>query len=187
MSDKLEDFVKRNRASFDSEEPPVMVWEGIKKRRSPVKKKGRVISLNSWAIAVAASVLLMAVAVIALQSRTIKSLKAEITEVEVPVTNEWTLPEELKELDGIYATQVSQTFDLLSSHPEEAQEVRDELSELDEEFDELKEELGAGFSRQEVVEAMIENYRFKLELLEQTLEHFKRNDKIITEDENVYM
>lgn len=188
MSDKLEDFVKRNRASFDSENAPNLAWEGIKKRRTPVKKKARVVRLNGWLVGIAASFLLIAVAVIALQSRVIKTLKTEVADVqEAPVVEEWTLPEELKELDGLYAMQVNETFNLLSDHPEEAQEIKDELTGLDQEFTDLKEELGAGYSRQEVVQAMIENYRFKLELLERTLEHFKRNEKILLDDENVYM
>lgn len=186
MSDKLEEFVNRNRAHFDSEDPSPLVWEGIKQKRA-VKKKPRIIGLNPWLLGIAASFLLLAVAVIALQSRTIKSLKTEISQVETETNTEWTMPDELKELDGLYTLQVSQTFDVLNEHPEEAQEMREELVELDQEFEALKEELGSGLSKQEVVEAMVENYRFKLELLERTLEHLKREEKIISDEENIYM
>ncbi|MBI1185717.1 hypothetical protein GC194_15730 [bacterium] len=183
MSDNLEKFVKQNRAAFDSELPSARVWQQIEKNTLPDKKIRKLININRKFVWAAAVVALLAVATIIYQATEISSLKSNQVAVEMPETNQ--LPPELVDLDKIYVAQVSHTFKQLNDFPEEAGELREELLELDVEFDELQQELGAEVGREEVLRAMIENYRIKLDLLEGTLEHFKRSEKIIEDEDNI--
>lgn len=191
MNDKLKKYVTQNRKDFDDQVPSPAVWEAISQELPQVQakpKRNNIIKLNTRFLWMAAAVFIGAVVTIGYQGATIKQLKtgsvAVVTESDDTAEEPWELPSDLQNLDQVYVQQVNTTMDLLESYPEEAEELRDELKDLDAEFDALKAELGHEYSSEEVLQAMIENYQFKLELLERTLEHFKRTDQIIEEDEN---
>lgn len=187
MSDKLKKYVTQNRKDFDDEMPSAAVWEAISNELPQAKtKRNNIIKLNKRFLWMAAAVFIGAVVTIGYQGATIKHLKNDPIAVNETIENseEWQMPADLQDLDRMYVQQVSNTMSLLENYPDESQELRDELLDLDSEFDALKQELGHEYSSEEVLQAMIENYRFKLELLESTLEHFKRTDQIIEEDEN---
>ncbi|MFY0672176.1 MAG: hypothetical protein JXQ87_02150 [Bacteroidia bacterium] len=185
MSDNLEKFIKENRRSFDGETPRELVWKGVKKEIAKPEKRQNVIRINRRFFWAAAAVLVFAFSIILYQGGIIRSLKHN--QVEVASTLEesnWQMPSELKTLDDTYIQQVSLTMNLLESFPDEQIELKEELTELDAEFELLKGEFGAEVSSEDVLNAMIENYRIKLDLLEVTLEYFKRSEKII-ENENI--
>lgn len=187
MSDNLEKFIKENRRSFDSETPSEMVWKGVKKEIAKPEKRQNVIRINRRFFWAAAAVLVFAFSIILYQGGIIRSLKhnsAEIATNDINEESNWQMPGELKTLDDAYAQQVNLTMNLLENFPEEQTELKEELTELDAEFELLKEEFGADVSSEDVLNAMIENYRIKLDLLEVTLEYFKRSERII-EDENI--
>ena len=58
------------------------------------------------------------------------------------------------------------------------------MEELDEVYDELKEDLKDNASNPEVIEAMILNYKVKLEILEDLLEQLKAKENQDEEDES---
>lgn len=187
MSDNLEKFIKENRRSFDGEIPSEMVWKGVIKEIAKPKKKQNVKNINRRFFWAAAAVLVFAFSIVFYQGGIIRSLKHSSAEIATNHINEesnWQMPGELKTLDVAYAQQVNLTMDLLENFPDEQTELKEELTELDAEFELLKEEFGAEVSSEDVLNAMIENYRIKLDLLEVTLEYFKRSEKII-EDENI--
>lgn len=190
MSDKLKKYVTQNRKDFDDQVPSALVWEAISQELPQAKpKRTNIIKLNKRFLWMAAAVFIGAVVTIGYQGATINNLKSGVvaevvTEENIETEDAWQMPADLQNLDQVYVQQVSTTMNLLESYPEEAEELRDELEDLDAEFETLKAELGYEYSSEEVLRAMIENYQFKLELLERTLEHFKRTDQIIEEDEN---
>ena len=192
MSDKLKKYIADNRAHFDDEIPSAKVWDAISREVPKAQKKGNIIRLNKRFLWAAAAIFLVALTTIGYQGLTIRSLKLDSpaivanTDIEPAEEAGWQMPDELKDLDQIYVQQVSSTMSLLKKYPEESEELRAELTALDGEFETLRQELGREYSSEQVLEAMIENYRYKLELLESTLEHFKRTDQII-EDENTVL
>jgi hypothetical protein len=57
------------------------------------------------------------------------------------------------------------------------EDINIEFEELDQVFDELKADLRDDAANEEVVEAMIQNYRIKLEILEEILIQLKSADE----------
>ncbi len=189
MSDNLEKFIRQNRDAFDSEIPSALAWKAIEKGIKKPKKQSNIIRINRRFMWAAAAMLIFACSVILYQGGVIKDLK---TEGAVAINNQnnesdqWQMPQELTDMNNLYVQQVGFTMDLLKDFPAEQAELKDELNELDQEFEDLKTELGADIASEDVLRAMIENYRIKLELLEITLEYFKRSEKIV-EDENIVL
>ena len=58
------------------------------------------------------------------------------------------------------------------------------MEELDQVYEELKEDLNDNASNPEVIEAMILNYRVKLEILEELLDQLKAKENHDEEDES---
>jgi len=68
---------------------------------------------------------------------------------------------------------------------EGSERLREELNELKSVQRPKITELGSEHSSEDVLKAMVENYRIKLDLLEITLEHLKRSEKIIENESTV--
>ncbi|MGB0431307.1 MAG: hypothetical protein ACPGLV_12600 [Bacteroidia bacterium] len=186
MSDNLEKFVKQNREAFDSEVPSDLVWKSIQNEVKPIKKPSKVIKINSRFMWAAAAMLIFAFSVILYQGGVIRDLKGNsglAIETNNTIETEWKMPPQLQDMNQAYVQQVGITMDLLKRFPTEQEELKEELTELDNEFEVLKSELGTEIASEDVLHAMIENYRIKLELLEITLEYFKRSEKIVEDEE----
>ena len=61
-------------------------------------------------------------------------------------------------------------------------DIKIEFEELDQVFNELKADLNDDAANEEVVEAMIQNYRIKLQILEDILSQLKNTDEQNIED-----
>ena len=85
-----------------------------------------------------------------------------------------------------YRQMVADRYDelkpLLANNPEAGKELDADMEELDEVYGELKEDLKDNASNPEVIEAMILNYRVKLEILEDLLNQLKEKEN--QDDEN---
>jgi len=67
---------------------------------------------------------------------------------------------------------------LLSTYPDLGSELNRDFSELDSICLELKQDLKDNVSNQEVIEALIQNYRIKLTILEDLLNQLEKSDQI---------
>jgi hypothetical protein len=94
---------------------------------------------------------------------------------------------ELKEAEIYYTNllneKISQIEPLISRHPELEETLQQDLSELDSIYLELQKDLRDNIANDEVVEAMIQNYILKIEILEDLLDYMDENSKQ-QEDEN---
>ena len=88
---------------------------------------------------------------------------------------------ELIEAEAYYSAQINQkkdeVFRLTASNPEVRHEIDMELVDLDQVYSELKEDLKDNAANEEVIEAMIQNYRLKLEILEEMLMVLKQTNE----------
>jgi len=93
---------------------------------------------------------------------------------------------EMTETEQYYSQMVADRYDelkpLLADNPEAGKELDADMEELDEVYGELKEDLKDNASNPEVIEAMILNYRVKLEILEDLLNQLKQKEN--QDDEN---
>jgi chromosome segregation ATPase len=83
------------------------------------------------------------------------------------------LAETEKYYSGLIQTKLKELQGTLSSYPELKDGLHKDLAELDSVYRDLKKDLKDNVSNEEVVDAMIQNYRLKLKLLEQIQQEFK--------------
>jgi hypothetical protein len=81
---------------------------------------------------------------------------------------------ELIEAEAFYASQVNEKMDEIrkcyTTFPEIKEEVEMDLTELQEMYNVLKTDLKENVSNKEVIEAMIENNRYRLKMVDQVLD-----------------
>lgn len=166
-TDRLEKFIIANREDFDQLEPSAKVWENI----SRAQGKTKVIRLNKYLLRIAA-----VIAVVAITSALL--FKTNILAPGNVAQN--TSDPELKELieaEAFYAHQVNGKLDEIRkcyyTYPELKQEIETDLTELQVMYDNLKTDLQENISNKMVIEAMIENNRIRLKLVDQVLEQIK--------------
>lgn len=167
MKDKLEKFIIENREEFDMHEPPAGMWDKIQKDIRPKKKINlRLVFYRAAAVAVIfiASYMLHEY----IDSRgtltAVKEKDKEIKMIEVP---------ELKEAEVYYSSLISEKLKeikpVFAENPSLEKEIRYDMDQLDSMYNTLKQDLKDNIANQEIIEAMIQNYRLRLEILEDVL------------------
>lgn len=179
--DKLEKYILDHRGQFDDQEPDPALWEKVDTRKAPV------IRINWKNIAWKAA----AVAVIFVASYYFHDYMADRKqfprgsmsknmEVNSPIVRE------LIEAEAYYTSRIDmrkkEVFRLTESNPEVRHEIDDEMVDLDRVYKELKEDLKDNADNEEVIEAMIQNYRLKLDILEQMLTRLKHSNESQNEE-----
>lgn len=163
--DRLESFVNENRHEFDPHEPSDKIWDAINSRLNEEPKQ-KVRKFNWMKIAAVAVVILFIPTLIyQLQFSEQKMVKAAPMDPEV---------QELIEAEAYYAEEVSGKLAEIQKcykvHPELKLEVEDDLNELENMYHSLKNDLKENISNKEVIEAMIENNRNRMKLVDDVLE-----------------
>lgn len=182
--DKLEKFVRSNRADFDVYEPGAEVWNRIRK---PAPK---IIRINWKSVMWRAA----AVAVIFttswflndwVQKDHISNSQQQENIADEAGSGQVNM---LMEAEVYYASRINSAKEeiivLSGDNKGLMEEINTDLIELDKVFEELKSDLKDNSDNEEVIEAMIQNYRIKLEVLEEILVQLKKSKDLI-EDKNV--
>lgn len=161
---RLEDFIKVNRDEFDFREPSPKVWEKISaKNRAP-----KVITMRSYIFRAAAVIaIIVATSAVLLQTNILHrdnyALYSNNPELK-----------ELIEAEAFYAQQVDSKLEEIQkcykTYPELKEEVEIDLNELEAMYKVLKTDLRENISNKMVIEAMIENNRYRLKLVDDVLE-----------------
>jgi len=161
MEDHFKNFVDEHRVDFesssqDSQEMWVQIQKGLEPTVTPMH--------SSW-MKVAASFLILAACTFGL-------LKFQQNSM---------LPLELREAEDHYFNIITTKMEVVEAHHAEVDElIWQDLELLDYAYADLKKDLKEQAHSEHVVQAMIENYRAKLEILDQIL--FEIEDK---QDDNV--
>ena len=179
MSDRLEDFVKQQREQFDLHEPDPSIWLKINPANVPVVKERRSMR---WLRVAAAVAMIFGGSTAGLYFLT--GEKAETDQL----SNELYL--EIQETEQYYSQMVTQRYDelkpFLMENPDAERMLADDMEELDEVYLDLKEDLKDNVSNPEVIEAMILNYRVKLEILEDLLNQLNEKENQDYENDESY-
>jgi len=166
-TDRLEDFIKANREEFDFREPSSKVWDKIASRH----KKTNVVKIRSYIIRVAA-VIAIAVVTSAILFKTNRFGAGSFANQNID-------PEikELIEAEAFYAHQVDAKLKEIRkcyyTFPDLKDEVESDLNELENMYQVLRTDLKDNISNRAVIEAMIENNRYRLKLVNDVLEQIK--------------
>ena len=181
MSDRLEDFVKQHGEQFDLREPDPSIWLKINPANVPVVKERRSAGRPMRWLRVAAAVAM----IFAGSTAGIYFLTGEKAGTDQFAGE---LYQEIQETEQYYSQMVSQRYEelkpFLMENPGAEEMLSADMEELDEVYLELKEDLKENVSNPEVVEAMILNYRVKLEILEDLLNQLNEKENQDEKDES---
>lgn len=179
MKDRFEEFVRNNREEFDVFQPGEDLWNRISVNRKIIDKSSVNWKKYLWRVA--------AVILIFLASYTFHELRDLRKEKQLARMNEniYELMPELKDAEYYYNNLVDSRLRELkpffSDFPGLENEVKNDISELDSIYHDLKTDLKDNVANDEVIEAMIQNYRLKIEILEDLLNEFREEKPLIND------
>lgn len=195
MSDKLEQYVKQNKDNFDVLEPNAALWNKIESRLQP---RSRILNLSFvWKAAVILFVFgfsfwaQMQMEKPAEQQISGINNKAETNNIEIAKAfdNE-EIPDVSKKMEPVmpefveterfYSYKVNSTMKelnvYLAKYPDVAVDMKKDIAELDSVYQSLKHDLGDNVAHEEILKAMIQNYRMKLQILEDIKNELMQNN-----------
>lgn len=164
--DRLETFVETNRHEFDIHEPSDRLWDSISEKldKEPAKSKKRF----SWMKVAAVFAFMIVGSSVIYQQKFGR---------QTALVNSGTLDPEVQELieaEAYYAQEVSgklvEIQKCYAIYPELKIEIESDLNELEMMYHDLKNDLKENISNKEVIEAMIENNRYRMKLVDDVLE-----------------
>lgn len=178
--DDLEDFIRKNKASFDTGTPKDELWDKINANR----KKDHILTKQVWMFP--AKIMRIAASIVILCLAAFGTYKLIDTEKPQTTSAEINLPNEVAELDqyyekqvGIYMSQVEKVI----TDEELLADIKKDLKLLDKEKTELFDEYGNAIDDQQVLQALISTYRMKIQVLEDILTLINENND--TQNKNI--
>lgn len=189
MQDGLEKFVHQNRTAFDKAVPSPNIWANLEKQLeqseqiAPTLNKNMPLSIlkpsktnkrkQLWRYASVAAVGLLLLSIGGAVGSYWASNGAISTQNEIALGD---ISEEYAEVEAFYTRQISNSMKELKKYNYD-KTLLDDLEELDAAFHDLKREMGHStvLTDQEIIQAMVENYQMKIEILERVLERLPRN------------
>lgn len=153
MQDNFKDLVENNREEFDFPFDVDKGWQSFEKTNFTNKQSKRI-----WLVAAASVTLLLG-----------------FFAIRFAFQDE---PQELSEWDEVemfYQSQIEDMTTLVKNHGDD--EILYDLEEMDQAFLEIKEDLNDDAANAEVIEAMMNHYRLKLEILEKMLDEIQEEDE----------
>ena len=170
--DKLEEHLRMNRMHLDRYTPSRGVWikirRGIKKEKNPIRK---------WLSIAAMFVIILGTSLLIIEPGLLHSRAAASKNM---ITNDSSESSQLKESELYYNNLVNSLYreatSMLIVNPEIQKELSSDISHIDSICYEIKRDLKDNVANQEVIEALIQNYRIKTELLEDMLTILRENE-----------
>ena len=176
-TDDLEKFVNENRDGFDDFSPNPALWVQVHKNIKPVK----IFSFAKMIYRAAAVIVIFISSYYYHDYRYENKQAALLLEYADPAQIE--NAKNFFEAKAYYASLIlnkeKEVFDLTKDFPEIKKELKNEFKEFDKQISELQKDLKDEASNEMIIEAMIQNYRQKLTILEDILLALKneKNDK----------
>jgi hypothetical protein len=183
MKNKLEEFVNRNRESFDSEMPDRDLWKEIDKE--PVKEHKLFNMLTRTQAAAALLVLVNATIIFFLLQRKPETTQP-VTNVPPPteqVGKEPVSEDALDQISKVVEIKQAKLKEIERSNPVLYKKFVGALDQLNDAYRQLEKELDSNPNKEQLLEAMIQNLSLQQELLNQQLSIYQKikqhkNEKI---------
>ena len=170
--DKLEEHISQNRGALDRYSPQAGVWKRIRKEIKKEKSMKR-----QWIGIAAMIIVILGTAIVLFRPvyRWSDSNSRKNNNERLSL-----LDPQLKETETYYNCLVNSLYKeatpLLTNNPEIKKELNTDLSHLDSICVDIKKDLKDNIANQDVVEALIQNYRIKIRILKDMLETLKANE-----------
>lgn len=172
MRDQFEKFVLENMEAFDKEKPSPAIWKELSRApRSRVKSKKSLIFLSK----IAAGIMIFILSYIFHEYHDFSQEREKSGLVDV--YNQFP---DLDEARDYYSYQVvrrmKEVAPYLQDNPDIAGAYEEDIMELDSMYTSLKMDLMDNIANEQIIEAMIQNYRIKLDILEGILSELKNEN-----------
>ena len=190
QKDKLEQFISDHRGEFDQDTPPPMVWMNIEKHLDNNENKGAVVKeLKTPGIMRIMQIAAMFVVVMGVGL--LIGLQINKNDGNIYANPQL---QEFVEAEKHYSGEIAKMWTVVNaSELEEKESLQEDLNALDAVYNELKNELLSNpkADTDYVVNAMIQNYRAKIDILQTVLTEYNEektnNQQINLNDENIDM
>lgn len=140
------------------------IWQRIKDDLNGSRKE-----LIKWLSAASIVIIIASVSLYYIGKNRIKYLDYRNSEYTINQKTELKLKETEIYYNNLINELYLQALPFLSKHPEIQKELSDDLLNLEKSYVDLKDDLHDNINNQEVIEAMVSNYRIRTDLLENIL------------------
>jgi hypothetical protein len=170
--DRLEEYIRKNREELDKYDPSPGVWKGIrnniyKGRHGPIM----------WLSAAAMIVIIFGTAALFYIARERQNYILSKREAGIFIMK---ANPELIESEIYYNNLINELYNeatpLLTRYPDIEKELLNDMSQLDSICADIKKDLKDNIDNQDVIEALITNYRIKTRILEDMLDVLRQNE-----------
>lgn len=167
---KLEEIIRNNAGSFDSEEPSAEHFEKFLKKldyKFGLLKRDRIIRIFTQVASVAAVILLIVSVILFIHPTgdSGKNLKA--------------LPDEVAEVENYFQGQIDQGLKVLNTNlkncPVQKQNLKSSFKELNKSFEIIQRDLLENPGNEQVLNALINHYQTKLYVIEEIGKQVNKN------------
>lgn len=180
--DNLKKYIQENKQVFDEHQTDrAKMWKGIENRLEP-QKKPEVKTRRLWQspiFKIAASITII------FGIFTLTNLSLNVNKTYNDTANQ-----ELEDIEIYYSNLVSFHVTMIKKNTVLSSSEKEEfllfIDQLDEDYELLKSEMKNNINNEYILEAIVKNYKKRIELIENLLEQIN-NSKKITENENEYM
>ena len=170
--DSLEEHIRKNREELDLHNPSPAIWKRVRKElRHEIGHHHRWLSVAAVFLAIVGT----AITFFSLgHSWAGSKIESEIGQAVSPSGGQ------LKETEiyyrNILTSRYREAAPLLTSHPDIDKELTEDISQLDSIYLDIKKDLRDNVANQEVIEALIQNYRIRIRLLDDMLNMLKEEN-----------
>jgi hypothetical protein len=177
MKDNWKKFKEDHHEEFNNESPKDNFFEKIAPEIKRISEP-KMIRLSTVFRVAAAAVVLIGVSLYFVFNREVDNSENNIASKNEKIADERLvlakINPELAETESYYVTQIDQLMEEVENN-HLTPEVKLILEQLDAEFNLLKKEMGEQVNSDQIIEALIENYRLKIKLLEKLLNSYNSN------------
>ncbi len=164
--DNFEEYIRTNRDDLDRYEPSPSVWKKISRKTD----RNRRISMIRYSSAAAILIIAGLAAFFYLRN------ERKNNGTSVSMQNQ----QELRETEVFYNSMFNNMYNeaktILTSQPVVDKELKEGVAQIDSICADLRKDLKDNVSNREVIEALIRNYRIKIQLLDDMLKVVKQNE-----------
>jgi hypothetical protein len=174
-NDNLEKFITSHKEGFDDMKPPRDMWSRISGNRFAGRTRFQPWQRWLWR---AAAVIVIFIASYFVNDYLNRPRHEQLKEAGGSRDNN-AMAGTLKEAEAFYTSQINakkaEVFRFAGQKKEISSEINVEFSQLDSIYADLKKDLKDNADNAQVIEAMIQNYRIKLEILEDILNQLQKS------------
>jgi hypothetical protein len=178
--DRLEEYIRKNREDLDRYSPSNEIWNRINRNI----RKGR-INRTRWLSAAAMIIVIFTTAALFYLGEDKRNFGVISRNGDALIMK---ANPDLKETEIYYNNLVNNLYNeatpLLTGYPDIEKELFSDLSQLDSICTDIKKDLKDNVANQEVIEALISNYRIKIHILEDMLSILKENENNLQKNDN---